>query len=85
MSGEDGELSELVESVIDVMDVLSDHKDVLMMMQILASAMTSVLCSKIATEEEAKEAYNVFNNVVCETLNRAKKSGMTMWGTGTPH
>jgi len=40
---------------------------------------------KIATEEEAKEAYNVFNNVVCETLNRAKKSGMTMWATGTPH
>lgn len=82
---EDSDLSELVEGVIDVMEVLSEQKDVIIMMQILASAMTSVLCSKIASEEEAQEAYGVFNTVVCETLNRAKKSGMTMWAKGTPH
>jgi len=81
----DPELKTLVDGVIDVLDSMDKIDSPVMMMQILASCAATVLCSKIGSEEEAKNAYDIFHKVISATIDKAKSDNMTMWVKGTPH
>lgn len=74
-----------VKSIVDIMNILNEMDNASMMLQALASCTATVLCSSIASEDEAKEQYDLFDKIISLTINQAKSSNLTMWAEGTPH
>ncbi len=79
------DLKALIDNVTEILGILDDAKNTTLSMQILASCTAAILCNRISSEEEAQSVFGIFNEVVAQTISRAKSMNMTMWTKGTPH
>lgn len=69
----------------ELLETLYDFNDINCALQVLASAVSYILCNDMSSGQQACDTMNKFNEVVQETVNTAQRLGMASWTDGTTH